>query len=154
LGELATTRSVDFAARHTEMTKARGKLATAFRGDGFAGADVEAFIQAKRDMHPDIADAAMEKAENLHRVLTPDQRVTLADAMESGELGHHRRRRGGPHSTACASPSVRGGAGTTRGERRWPRPFVRRALTGRPYALRSATSGRLMTRGVLRWKGT
>ncbi len=62
-------------------------LATAFRGDGFSQADLDAYGKAVTPHDNPRRDRLVTMATSVHAILTPEQRGKLADEVVAGKLG-------------------------------------------------------------------
>lgn len=91
---LRPERGVASRGKGEQMKEARRLLAAAFRGEEFAGGDVERFVEARHAGRPDRIERQVAHAQGVHTILSPAQREKLAQGIESGEeVGHAGRGR-------------------------------------------------------------
>src|SRR5690606_1971866 len=72
-------------AHESERSAANKQLADAFRGENFAGVDFDRH-RAQRPARPDHTSEGLDKLAEIHRILTAEQRATLADRFERGGM--------------------------------------------------------------------
>jgi Spy/CpxP family protein refolding chaperone len=76
-----------------DMSEANAALATAFAGEGFSAADLEAWRKGLPE-RPEWRAHKLEAMSELHTILTAEQRATLAETIAAGELMGRRHHRG------------------------------------------------------------
>ena len=70
-----------------EREQGRLKLAELVRGDALSRADLEQLVDRKRVHIEEMIDVVMDHAVDFHQMLTPDQRILLAEKIEKHERG-------------------------------------------------------------------
>jgi Spy/CpxP family protein refolding chaperone len=99
-------------------------LATAFAGDGFSTADLQAYHSATRPEADEMDALLVEAVGELHGILDATQRATLADKIEKrglpflgGKGGKHHGKRGGDDHAAKKTERLCGAVACTEEQR-------------------------------------
>lgn len=72
-----------------ELRAAKSDLAEALKGASFDEARFRAAFERQQTVLTQLQDAVLESAKKVHEVLQPDQRKTIADALEYGPRAMH-----------------------------------------------------------------
>ena len=83
--------AADLMARRQKMEPERGngrrELARLVRGETLSRVDLERLVDKKRAHIEEMIDVVMDHAVNFHQMLTPEQRILLAEKIEKHERG-------------------------------------------------------------------